>query len=252
MNNSIENICLSLSEKGQLIKSNVARSIRDLHLQEYLPMSQIPHQKELSSKAKILLYGSLFCLSVGVILGVTSQSENKEQETIDIRIEHNNPKNNRNGLGVAAVLMDIVGTVGICTGTIITLRRKGTNSNDYQEKGVDCTICSSDLINAICSIKDACSKEWDDAVMEHTKRCKQFIDTMEYSEEEKIEKKEWVTTSTLIKYNSFEIQQLIDKASSTNSISVINEAVDTCSKKLQDAIDLAITQQISIYKNIMV
>ena len=100
--------------------------------------------------------------------------------------------------------------------------------------------------------QDVYIKEWDAAVMEHTNRCKQVIDTMKCSEDEKIKKKEFITTSSLIKYNSFEIQQLIDSASSTYKISAINDAVEVCSKKLQDAIDSAISQQISIYKNVMV
>ena len=117
---------------------------------------------------------------------------------------------------------------------------------------IDYSKRTADLIETICTIKDNCSKEWDNAVLEYNRLCKQAVDTMEISEAEKIEKKEAVTTSTIIKYNSFEIQKILDSASSTKDLSAINDAIDICSKKLCDAIDRAIIQQETIYKNIIV
>ena len=256
MNNSIEKICLSLSEKGQVIKNNVARSIEDMHQQEDTQQPVSPAQKQSNSKAKTLIFGGLVCLAAGVFLGITAQQQSAKQESEGNRTEQNNDKsqkqNNHGTLGTASVIMDIIGVVGICLGTFLSHKRRGNRSNVSPIKEVDFSRYSSDLIEAICSIKEKCSEEWDAAVMEHTNRCKQVIDTMKCSEDEKIKKKEFITTSSLIKYNSFEIQQLIDSASSTYKISAINDAVEVCSKKLQDAIDSAISQQISIYKNVMV
>lgn len=255
MNNSIETICLSLVEKGQKIKNNVAYSIDKLHQQENIHQEIAPIHKQSNPKVKFLLFGGLLCLSAGVLLGLSTQPQSARQELKDNKIELKNDRSQKKtGHGpeeATSIILDILGVAGICSGTFLSLRRKRNSSYISPIIEKDYTKCSSDIIEAICSIKESCSKEWDETVMEHTKYCKQFIDTMACSEDEKVEKKESVTASSLIKYNSFEIQQLIDSASSTHNISVINDAVDTCSKKLQDAIDSAITQQVSIYKNVL-
>ena len=62
MNNAIEAICQSLSEKGQMIKNKVARSIDDLHQQDEVPQRVVLYQKS-SPKAKILFVGGMFCLA---------------------------------------------------------------------------------------------------------------------------------------------------------------------------------------------
>ena len=249
MNNAIEAICQSLSEKGQMIKNKVARSIDDLHQQDEVPQRVVLYQKS-SPKAKILFVGGMFCLAAGFVLGVT----NSKQDSTSSRIEQNNrtTKTNNHGLqDTASIILDILGVVGLCSGSF--LYRKGINNKEksISDKKVDSSRYASKLIESICSIKDVCSKEWDEAVMEHSRRCKQIIDTMECTEEEKIEKKESVTTVILIKYSAFEVQQLINSASLDKNYTAINDAVDVCSKKLQDAIDSAITQQLSIYKDLI-
>ncbi len=256
MNNSIESICLSLNEKGQIIKNKVACSIENLHQQEDRHQPLPPVEKQSKLKAKTLIFGGLFCLAAGVFGGITTLQKNTKQESESNRIEQNNDvsqkKNDYGPIGAVSIIMDIIGVVGLCSGFFLSLKKMGKRTNISPMKEVNYNRYSSSLIEAICSIKDECSKEWDAVVMEHTNRCKQVIDTMGCSEDEKTEKKELITTSALIKYNSFEIQKLIDSASSANRISAINDAVDVCSKKLQEAIDLAITQQIAIYKSVMV
>ena len=236
MNNDIDAICHSLSEKGQMIKNKVVRSIDNLLQQEEASQRLVPTQKKSNPKAKILLFGGLFCLTTGIILSITTP----KQESADSRIEQNNKsskKNDHGAQGTASVIMDILGVFGICSGTLLSLKERSNRANALPDREVDYSRYSSNLIESICSIKDVCSKEWDEIVMEHSMRCKQIIDKMECTEEEKIEKKESVTSSVLIKYNPFEIQQLIDSASSTKNIAAINDAVNVCSRKLQNAID---------------